>query len=165
MADLSIEMANPVFNKKTNETIDFAMFNYGGIRAIIPKGEVAVERAFKIMPFENELVVVELTGKKIQELVSYFINNKKAQPLSKNVELTITKNAYDLKINNIPFDKSKTYRVLTSDYLQSGGDKMTFFKKPKKITKLDYKVRDAMIDYFKKVDTLQSVIDNRVIVK
>ncbi|OSY88063.1 UDP-sugar hydrolase [Tenacibaculum holothuriorum] len=165
MADLSIEMVSPLFNKKTNETIDFVMFNYGGIRAIIPKGEVAVERAFKIMPFENELVVVELTGEKIKELISYFINNKKAHPLSKNVQLTIASGNYDLKINNVPFDSKKTYRVLTSDYLQSGGDRMTFFKDPVKLTKLNYKFRDVIIDYFKEVDTLKSTIDNRIIVK
>jgi 5'-nucleotidase len=163
MADLCYEIANPIFNKKTNKNIDFAMFNYGGIRAGIPKGAVTTENAFNLMPFENELVVAELSGEKIMELVYYFVKNKKAHPLSKQVQLKIMGEDYKLKINGNSFDKNKTYQILTSDYLQNGGDRMLFFANPKELTKLDVKIRDAILIHFKKSDTLKSVIDNRVI--
>lgn len=165
MADLCFEMANPILKQKISESIDFAMFNHGGIRAIIPEGKVTKERAFKLMPFENELVVVAITGEKVMELVDYLMENKRAHPLSKNIELVIKGDDYSLKINGKPFDKNKNYMILTSDFLQSGGDKMYFFKNPEKLVKLDYKVRDAIIDYFKKTDTLQATIDNRLIIK
>lgn len=165
MADLCYDVANPIFKEKTGREIDFAMFNRGGIRAGIPKGKVTSRHAFKLMPFENLLVVVELSGEKINELVSYFIKNKRAHPLSKNIQLTILEDNYLLKINNVDFDKNKTYTVLTSDYLQSGGDKMLFFKNPKTLTKLDYKVRDAIITYFKNTKELNSELDNRIIIK
>lgn len=165
MADLCFDIANPIFKKNNNKAIDFAMFNHGGMRATIPKGKVTKENAFKLMPFENELVVVTLTGEKITELVEYFIRNKRAHPLSKNIELTIKNDDYSLKINGKPFDKTKTYTVLTSDFLQGGGDKMVFFKNPKELTKLNYKMRDAIINYFEKTDTLQATIDNRVILE
>ncbi|WP_435261984.1 5'-nucleotidase C-terminal domain-containing protein [Tenacibaculum sp. nBUS_03] len=165
LADLCFEMANPIFKEKYNKSIDFSMFNYGGIRATIPAGKITKEHAFKLMPFENELVVTEITGNKVIELVNYFIKNKVANPLSKNLELTIKDSSYILKVNGKIFDKSKTYSVLTSDFLQGGGDKMIFFKSPKKLSKINYKVRDAIIDYFKKVDTLKISIDNRVIIK
>lgn len=165
MADLCYEMGTPIFKDKTNLNIDFAMFNSGGLRSPIPLGDVTTENAFKLMPFENELVVVQLSGDKIEELIHYFTGNKKAHPLSKNISLLIRENDYDLRINGQKFDVNKTYNVVTSDYLQSGGDRMNFFKNPKKLTKLNYKVRDAVIDYFKKVDTLKTTIDKRVIVE
>lgn len=165
MADLCYEIANPIYIEKTQQSIDFAMFNYGGIRAGIPKGEVTVENAFELMPFDNELVVAELKGEKVVELINYFIKNKKAHPISKQVELLIGKQGYTLKVNQKPFDKSKTYSVLTSDYLQSGGDKMIFFKNPKELTNLHVKIRDVILMHFRRNDTLKSVIDNRVIVK
>lgn len=67
------------------------MFNYGGIRAKISKGPVTIAITFELMPFENELVVAELTGEKVVDLVSYFIKNKEAHPLSKQFQLVMSK--------------------------------------------------------------------------
>ena len=72
---------------------------------------------------------------------------------------------FQLQINGKKFDTNKTYNVLTSDYLQEGGDKMDFFKNPEKLTRLDYKVRAAVLHYFEKVDTLKTAIDTRVIIE
>ncbi|WP_459742009.1 5'-nucleotidase C-terminal domain-containing protein [Polaribacter sp. OB-PA-B3] len=162
MADMCYEMANAIFKDKTGSEIDFSMFNNGGLRAIISKGNVTQEDAFNLMPFENELVVVQLSGAKIEELVTYFIDSKSAHPLSKEVALHIKKDAYSLQIKGQNFDKNKTYNVLTSDYLQGGGDRMNFFKNPIQLTKIDYKVRDAIIHYFQQTDTIKATIDNRV---
>lgn len=155
MADMCYEIANPIFNSRTGKNIDFAMFNFGGIRASISKGEITNRNAFQLMPFENSLVVVELTTEKINELVLYLIQQKKAHPLSKQINLSIDENSYELKINNKPIDKSRTYFVLTSDYLQNGGDNMIFFSNPLNLFKTDYKVRNAIIDYFTANDTIK----------
>lgn len=161
MADMCYNRANPVFKSRTGKNIDFAMFNYGGIRESIEMGNITNESAFKLMPFENSLVVVELSAEKIKELVTYLINREKAHPLSKHINLAITNKGYDLKINNEMLSDSKTYFVLTSDYLQHGGDEMNFFKNPINLFKLDYKVRNAIIDYFKKTDTVKVTLDGR----
>ncbi|WP_339661765.1 5'-nucleotidase [uncultured Polaribacter sp.] len=163
LADLCFDRATTKYMENT--PIDFAMFNSGGLRSSIAAGNVTKEEAFKLMPFDNELVVVQLSGAKITELVQYFINSKSAHPLSKNMELRIKENSFDLKIKGKPFDAQKTYTVVTSDYLQEGGDNMNFFKDPVKLTKLNYKVRDAIIDYFQKVDTLKATIDKRIIIE
>lgn len=165
LADLCYQRANPVFKSRTGNTIDFALFNYGGIRAGITKGDITTQNAFNLMPFENALVVVELTAEKIEEMVAYLIQQNLAHPLSKQFNLTLTNTAYTLIINNTPFDKSKTYFVLTSDYLQNGGDNMNFFKNPVNLTKLDYKLRNAIIDYFAETDTINVELDGRFIVK
>tara|TARA_R110001583_G_scaffold412_7_gene3920 strand:+ start:24410 stop:25162 length:753 start_codon:yes stop_codon:yes gene_type:complete len=161
MADLCYERANVVFNSRTKKNIDFAMFNFGGVRAGISKGEITKQQAFELMPFENNLVVVELTSEKINELVDYLIQQNKAHPLSKHINLVITKNGYNLKINNQPIEASKTYYVLTSDYLQNGGDNMNFFKNPVNLYNTDYKVRNAIIDYLKENDTIKVELDGR----
>lgn len=165
MADSCFEIANPIFKKQTNEEIDFVLFNHGGIRASIPKGDVTRERAFKIMPFENELVITKLSGTKVQELFEFFTKKKTAHPLSKNVQLTVNGDQFSVKINGKPFDKTKSYNVMTNDYLFNGGNRMTFFANPEKLTVLNLRVRDAIIAYFSKVDQLNTTIDNRVIVK
>lgn len=162
MADMCYDIATTKL--AAQETIHFAMFNSGGLRTSMAAGAITKEEAFKLMPFDNELVLVTLSGAKINALVHYFISHKSAHPLSKNIALTIKDNQFDLKIKGEQFDATKTYTVLTSDYLQQGGDHMDFFKDPVQLTKLNYKVRDAIIDYFTKVDTLKTTIDNRVII-
>jgi 5'-nucleotidase len=161
MADLCYEKANAVFNSRTSKNIDFTMLNFGGIRAGISKGDITMEHAFNLMPFENELVVVELTTDKLYELINYLISENRAHPISKHLNLEITKNGYTLEINNQPVNTSKTYYVLTSDYLQNGGDNMNFFKNPVNLYKTDYKVRNAIIDYFKENDTIKVKLDGR----
>lgn len=161
MADLCFERANPVFNSRTGKNIDFAMLNFGGIRAGITKGDIKTINAFNLMPFENSLVVVEMTAEKITELVQYLITQNKAHPISKQLKLIVKANDYNLTIHNLPLDNSKTYFVLTSDYLQNGGDNMVFFKDPVKLFKLDYKVRNSIIDYFTEIDTIKVELDGR----
>ncbi|MEQ6124865.1 5'-nucleotidase C-terminal domain-containing protein [Pseudotenacibaculum sp. MALMAid0570] len=165
IADLSFEKANELFEKQTGKKVDFAMSNYGGIRAGIWKGEVKVIHAFNLMPFDNTIVVVELTADKVRELFKYFITQNRAHPLSKNIQLTISKNTIDIKINEKPIEDGKTYFVATSNYLQKGGDNMNFFAKPESLYDSNFLVRDAIVEYFKNQDTLRSKLDNRIIIR
>ena len=114
------------------------------------------------MPFENSLVVVELSGEKIEELIRFLIDKNEAHPVSNHFNLAILKNDYKLTINNLAFKKDKNYFVLTSDYLQSGGDSMNFFKNPINLYSIDYKVRNAIIDYLTENDTINASLDNRI---
>lgn len=164
MADAVLELSNPVFNLKKNKKIDFVLLNYGGIRSIISKGNINEKTAYNLMPFENEVVVTKLIGNDIYKLIDYLRKVKRAHPIS-GLKLELDKN-YELinaEINNKDIDIKKYYYVATSDFLLNGGDKMDFFNKSSENTFLDYKIRDLLIDYFIKIDTLKPKIDNRFI--
>jgi 2',3'-cyclic-nucleotide 2'-phosphodiesterase (5'-nucleotidase family) len=140
------------------------MSNYGGIRAAIMKGDVTVSNAFELMPFDNTIVVVELNYDKIKALFNYFVAKKTAHPLSKNIQLTIENDSYNVLINGKTIKKHRTYFVATSNYLQKGGDGMIFFSEPESLFDSNFLIRDAIVDYFKSKDTLRANLDNRVIV-
>lgn len=164
MADIVYEQANPIFKSRTGKDIDFVLLNHGGIRSIISKGNVTTRTAYQVMPFENSIVVLDLPGKQVQELIEYLVRNKRAHPISK---LTIEVDSeFKLKkalIKGKPFDLNKNYLVCTNDYLANGGDRMNFFKTNDSLYVLDYKIRNALIDYLKKVDTISPTRDNRFI--
>ena len=163
-ADVVYEQANPIFFKKTGKNIDMVLLNHGGIRSIISKGPVTSRTAYEIMPFENSIVVVGLKGSQINLLIDYLVKAKRAHPIAKlNLILDINDHLKEATISGKPIDVNKTYYVATNDYLYSGGDQMTFFKPEESIVFLDYKIRNAFIDYFKKTDTISPVIDNRFI--
>ncbi|MFO7719733.1 MAG: 5'-nucleotidase [Gillisia sp.] len=164
MADIIMVQVNPVFKSRTGKEINLVLLNYGGIRAAVGKGPVNARTAYSLMPFENEVVIVELTGNKINEMLSYLESNRTAHPLS-GIQIKVDKNykIIEATINQEKIDPKKTYFVATSDYLQQGGDNMIFFKNPVNLYNTDYKIRNTIIDYFQKVDTLKTQRDNRYI--
>lgn len=164
MADLVMEQANPIFKSRTGNTIDMVLLNFGGIRSSIAKGNITTRTAYSAMPFENEIVIAELSPERMKELLQYLEVAKTAHPVS-GVQIRVDKDfkVIDAKIQDKPLDAQKNYFVATSDYLQQGGDNMNFFKDPVHLYRTDYKIRNAIIDYFIKVDTIKTVKDNRYI--
>ncbi|SKB87754.1 5'-nucleotidase [Salegentibacter salinarum] len=166
MADIVMEQVNPIFKSRAGNEIDMVLLNHGGIRSGLNKGNISTRSAYALMPFENEIVVAELSGEKIKEMLSYLERAKTAHPVSGiQIEMDQNYKVIRAEINGEEIDENKSYFVATSDYLQQGGDNMNFFKAPINLYKVDYKLRNAIIDYFKKADTLKVEKDNRFIRK
>ena len=163
MADVSLKAGQKVFQLREKKSISICILNSGGIRSILPKGNVSPRTAFEIMPFENSLVVIALKGEQIQELVDYFIATKKSHPLA-GLTFTIAKDASakNILVQGQALDINTIYYVATNDYLANGGDNMNFFKKGIQKYHLDYKIRTILIDYFKEVDTIPVINDIRI---
>ena len=142
--------------QKVTEThkADFCLLNYGGIRASLPKGAIKRKDIYQLMPFENELVVVELADTDFYRVLDY-LKISGGHPIS-NIKLAVNK---DRITHNL--DLNKTIRILTSDYLANGGDKMSFFKDSVSHTKTGLKIRDILLLECEKIDTIQTTIDNR----
>lgn len=164
MADVIYEESDPIFFKRTGEHIDFVLINHGGIRSILSKGPVTKRTAFELMPFENSIVVSKLPGANVKELLDYLSRAKRAHPISKlKIVLDKDDQVVESSVNQIPIDFNKTYYVATNDYLINGGDGMDFFNGSEEVIVLDYKIRNALIDYFMKTDTISPVTDDRFI--
>ena len=144
---------------------DICLFNTGGLRSSLPQGNITRGNIFELMPFDNQLVIVTLSGKKTWELIKY-VSMSGGQPMA-GMKLGIhpDKTPSAVLIQGQPFDSSRTYNVLTSDYLSNGGDKMDFFKNPVKTESTGILIRDAILDYCmdetKKGNTLSSKLDGR----
>ncbi|MCR8669104.1 5'-nucleotidase C-terminal domain-containing protein [Aestuariibaculum sp. M13] len=164
MADVIYEQSNPVFKSRTGHDIDMVLLSYGSIRTIVSKGDITTRTAFELMPFENNIVIVALKKPEIDKMLEYLCKAKKANPFSK-LKLVIDQDykLIEATIKNHKIEEDKTYYVATQDYLYNGGDSMTFFQLNDSLYKIDYKVRNAIIDYFKKTDTISPTIDDRFI--
>jgi 2',3'-cyclic-nucleotide 2'-phosphodiesterase (5'-nucleotidase family) len=163
LADITLEKSNPIFLKRENKKIDVCILNHGGIRTILPKGDVTARNAYEVMPFENSAVVVGLKKEQIIAIANYIISEKKPHPLS-GMTFTISKDKQPINIlvQGKPLEENTIYYVVTSDYLSNGGDNMEFFKQNVERHDLNYKLRNIMIDYFKDVDTLVINKDIRI---
>jgi len=164
LADITFEKADKVFRLREKKSLDICILNHGGIRSIIPKGNVTARTAYEVMPFENSAVVIALKGEQILEIVNYIISEKKPHPLT-GLTFTIDKNnkAKEILVQESLLDNNKIYYVVTSDYLSNGGDNMLFFKKGVAHYDLEYKLRNIIIDYFKENQTITANKDIRII--
>ena len=162
IADILYEESNPEFYKITSNNIDFALFNYGGVRGTLNKGEITQHDLFTIMPWKNLATVVKIKGEKVIDLVDYFNKENLAHPSTRLEIEFINKKIKKILINKRKFDKNKSYYVLTSNFLQEGGDKMTFFKDPLELYNLNLNLRDLLIKSIENKKTIESKLDNRI---
>ncbi len=147
--------AEAVFNRvrhlpNVDTANTFAMFNNGGLRTSVPQGDIMVGSMYELMPFENKLVVVTLSGERLLKLLD-FIAEKDGAPVAGIRFVIDNKKAKDVTINGKAFDITKTYYVATSDYLAGGGDKFFTTDENKDMLKTEILLRDILIDYCKQM--------------
>ena len=73
VTDLCLEMYDSI--------ADICVMNNGGLRSSLPSGKITRGDIYKLMPFENELVVLELNAEEVYELAEY-ITNRGGEPFS-----------------------------------------------------------------------------------
>jgi len=131
---------------KDSSMLDVAVFNKGGLRNSLPKGNITVGNIFELMPFDNEVVLLKLSGAQFKDMLEKIVE-KGGIPIG-GMRMTIhgTK-AIDVTINGKPFDETKNYWVVTSDYLANGGDNYTFFKNALERKPMNVLLRNVMIDH------------------
>lgn len=135
----------------------------------IPKGKITMEQVYSMLPFDNVLVEMDLTGKDILDLL------EQSATLEKGIlQVAGIKVKYDMRrpvgsrvievlIKDEPLDPNKVYRVVTNDFLAAGGDKFTAFTRGKNITYGDM-LRDVFVEYLKKHSPISPKVEGRSII-
>lgn len=155
------------------ENIDFAVYNMGGIRASLAKGNVTYGDVLDMAPFENKLCFLTLKGSEVLTLFRQMATTG-GEAVSKGVQIVITADGKLLsaKLNGEEIDASRPYRIATLDYLSQGNDKMEAFKQSydlRLLTEKGSSVRDVIVAYMQEKlannEELKSAIEGRIVVK
>ena len=128
----------------TRNTI-FSLLNFGGIRAPINKGEITKGNLYELMPFDNTIVIVQVSPEKIKQILNYLHQNN-GQPVG-NAGFRLSLDNKEMIIGEELYNFDQDIFIVSSDYLVNGGDKMGFFKDPIKRWNTDILIRDAFISY------------------
>ncbi len=148
-----------------DKDIQFTFATKGGLRNALPKGDITIGNIFELMPFENELVILKLTGADTKKLLD-FIAQSNGQP-----QVGITMNIADGKPQNVkiagePFDVNQHYTLLTYDYLANSGGELAFLANALNVKIIGLKLRDALIHYVeqetKKGHQITAKLDGRI---
>lgn len=130
---------------KTFFGADISFQNGGGVREDVGLGDVTVGKIYNVLPFKNTLVRLDMTGIEVKATLEDAIdgviaqNNTGSYPytggLRWNVDFTKDKGQRlnQIQVRNASgqyenLDLSKTYKVITIDFLANGGDYYTTLK-------------------------------------
>jgi 2',3'-cyclic-nucleotide 2'-phosphodiesterase (5'-nucleotidase family) len=136
--------------------VKFALTNAGGVRGNIRPGEVKVGDIFEVMPFENEMVVIELTGAEVISAVKEGLVRRGGEPCS-GVKAVVT-GTPDKGVLTVtwgdgsPIDPQEMVKVATSDYLFAGGDSIPSLRKGRRAYTTGLTIRQTLIDACKALD-------------
>lgn len=135
--------------QKNGTTVDGVFHGTFG-KEPIEAGEKTVEDCWKILPYENGLVVAELTAAELIEIVEEDGGNRLLWPFE--IELADGK-AKRFTLRGEPVDASKRYRIAFNTYDgQSGGRRLMklneiLLRPESRRQEIDLGTRQALIDY------------------
>ena len=115
--------------KRYEQTIDFAVINYGGIRIpALTKGPITRGKIFELMPFDNQVVVLKVKGDIVLKLFERMADYG-GWPVSQSVQFKIRDGKPEaVQINGEALQMDRLYRIAISDFVANGGDKCFFFR-------------------------------------
>lgn len=111
---------------------EIAFCNAGGIRADIAAGPIAYRDVLNVLPFGNTLVLLDMTGEQIRDVLDYAATIKPGNGGFLHASgLTWTNKKgipEQVMIGGKPIESENTYKVVINNFLAAGGDGYTMFK-------------------------------------
>lgn len=140
---------------KLGKPVLLAITNSGGLRkSAIAEGDLTVGDIFELLPFENALVTVDLTGDQLRQFLNVVVKERDAQSGARITFRTNEKNENEVvsvKLgspgNETEIDPNSAYTIATIDYLVKRGGDYSILQAGKLLKPLNITMRDAVIDY------------------
>lgn len=145
LTDALLQQATQRYGKP----IDCSHLNFGGIRSNLPQGNITTGSVFEVMPFDNQLVVLTVTGDMLRQMLDHFASGNKLVVGGLRAKLHDGKAQAVTFTNGRTLQPGETYTIALSDYVADGGDSAGFLKNAVKRENINYLIRDALIDYFR----------------
>ena len=133
-----------------------AVTNGGGLRADMPAGSLTYGQLYEAMPFDNRFAIVDVKGAHLRKLVSSNLQRGGAilswGGLTAKARCKAGKIDIEIKVGGKPLGETTSYKLVTSDFLASGGDGLIGrLKLPESSIKMtNVIIRDALADQLRK---------------
>lgn len=105
---------------------DVALLNRGGIRAALPRGPITPRILYEVIPFEEDLYLIDLTGAELRRVLETGMQGRRRdmEPAGftavRNQALPDMGKIESLLIGGAPVDSSTVYVLVTTGYLAQG---------------------------------------------
>jgi 2',3'-cyclic-nucleotide 2'-phosphodiesterase (5'-nucleotidase family) len=151
--------------KHSTGNVDLAVTNPGGLRKPIHKGNIKTGNIYELMPFENALVILDLTGDHVQALADSIAAHDGGPVAGIRFGIKNGK-AVGVTVQGQSLDPSRVYRVVANDYIAKGNDFYYELTRATATETFTESLRTVILDWVKqqtaKGQKIHSVIDGRV---
>jgi 5'-nucleotidase len=129
-------IADSMLAATAKQKVVLALIQGGGIRAALEPGDITFGNAISVQPFNNKLVVMDITGQQLQQSIEDIVEASRYRVLyvsqGTSYHLQPLKPAgqrvTDLVVAGKPLDPGATYRICVSDFVANGGDGIVTLK-------------------------------------
>ncbi len=138
-----------IMREKAAATVAFQ--NSGGIRADLDEGPITVREMYRILPFDNTIVTMYLTGEQIRGLLEHGTSGSgvvQSSGLRYSYEPEAPRGSRIREItleDGTALEPEGLYLVATNDYMAGGGDRYEIFGHGKDITNTQLLLRDEVV--------------------
>jgi 5'-nucleotidase len=148
---------------------EMAVINGGGIRSSIATGTITIGDCLNVLPFDNYLVKVEMTGETLLNLFEQVRQAISTQTgfggflqVSEGLEVKYFKDTTRVFFNEQPVEPQKHYIVATNDFLAGGGNGLTSFIDGVSAESTGLLAADAFIKFIKENETIEPSVEGRI---
>ncbi len=144
---------------KLGKLVLLAITNSGGLRKnTIAAGDLRAADIFELLPFENALAEVDLTGEQLLKLLNVVVSagdalsgaRIKYRMNADNRPELVSARLLDSQGREMEIDSKATYSLVTIDYLLNlSSGRYSILQEAKNIRPLGVTIRDALMDYVK----------------
>lgn len=146
---------------------EIALVNGGSIRASIEEGPITLEDVWRVFPYNNHLVRLELSGSQIEAVLSHSVS---LGPGLTGGFLQVSGLSFaigrsgpqDIRVHGEPLRKNRFYSVAITDFLQAGGDGYSHFQKGRNPLLQPLLIRDLLLAYLKENKEIFVVSEGRI---
>ena len=142
--------------------VHLGIIGEGSFKTFFVPGVLTLGDIYEFMPYENRLVVLELRGDQVIELIGQVAKVGGAPISGARFRIDENNRARGILVNSEVVDPNKRYLVATSNWVANGGDQFPALWNPVNRTDLDLNIKDLYVDFFRGRAELYNERDGRV---
>ena len=168
------EMGNVVTDAMRTylEGVDIAVTNAGGLRADIDAGPITLQEVYAVLPFNNTLVTMDLTGAQVRQVLEEGANSQYG-----TVQVSGLRWSYDAgapfgsRVTSVTLPDgtalvdTTTYQVATNNFMATGGDQFTTLTKGTNTVDTGINLVDTVVRYLGANSPVDPQVEGRLTVQ
>ncbi len=140
---------------------DVALMNPGGLRADLKAGPVTFGDVYEILPFDNTVAIVTMTGEELRRLLAFIYSGRQSVFQESGLKVVLDRCPSKERLKDVtlangkPLEPTRLYRVAMPDFLARGGDGLGAVLETLPEGRIDMglarelNLRDTLISYWK----------------